>query len=52
MPMVVIKGRITLAHCEEINIEEMARDVQTFLFNAGDARKVIFFIDYLKQVPL
>jgi hypothetical protein len=30
----------------------MARDVHPFLFNAGDAKKVTFFVDYLKQVPL
>jgi predicted nucleotidyltransferase component of viral defense system len=46
-----LKSRV-LARCEEINMEEMARDVQPFLFNAGDAKKVTFFADYIKQVPL
>ena len=46
-----LKSRV-FARCEEISMEEMARDVQPFLFNAGDAKKVTFFVDYLKQVPL
>lgn len=41
-----------LAHCETINMKEMATDVQPFLFNTGDTRKVELFTTYLEQFPL
>jgi predicted nucleotidyltransferase component of viral defense system len=41
-----------IKRCGEINMQEMAADVAPFLFNSGDAKKVIFFSDYLKQVPI
>lgn len=41
-----------LHKCETISMEEMAKDVQPFLFDPADAKKVIFFPDYIKQVKL
>ena len=33
-------------------MEKMAKDVQPFLFDATDIKKVIHFPDYIKQVKL
>ena len=41
-----------LHKCETISMEEMAKDVQPFLFDPADAKKVIFFPDYIKQIKL
>lgn len=41
-----------LHKCETISMEEMAKDVQPFLFDPADAKKVIFFPDYIKQAKL
>lgn len=41
-----------LARCAQIDMQEMARDVQPFLFNAGDAKKVTLFAEYIKQQKL
>ncbi|MCO5286696.1 MAG: nucleotidyl transferase AbiEii/AbiGii toxin family protein [Chitinophagaceae bacterium] len=41
-----------LNHCSKINMEEMARDVQPFLFSAKDVNKVTLFTDYIRQVAL
>ena len=46
-----LKERI-LEKCSTINMEEMAKDVQPFLFDPADAKKVSLFTDYLKQVKL
>jgi len=46
-----LKERI-LARCEELDMKAMADDVQAFLFNPADAKKVLLFPDYLKQVEL
>jgi predicted nucleotidyltransferase component of viral defense system len=43
-----LKDRL-LAHCSTIDMNEMARDVQPFLFNPKDANKVELFVDYIKQ---
>ena len=43
----------TVLHkCSNIDMKEMARDVQAFLFDAADVKKIIFFEEYLKQVNL
>ncbi|MBO0937218.1 nucleotidyl transferase AbiEii/AbiGii toxin family protein [Fibrella sp. HMF5335] len=41
-----------LAHCGQLDMKAMAADVQPFLFDPNDARKVLYFADYLKQVSL
>jgi predicted nucleotidyltransferase component of viral defense system len=46
-----LKERI-LEKCNQLNMEEMAKDVQPFLFDPADSKKVILFADYLKQVNL
>ncbi|RYG46147.1 MAG: nucleotidyl transferase AbiEii/AbiGii toxin family protein [Chitinophagaceae bacterium] len=46
-----LKERI-IAHCATISMKEMAADVQPFLFNTSDTRKVELFTDYLEQFPL
>lgn len=46
-----LKERI-LARCEELSMKAMADDVQPFLFNPADSKKVLLFPAYLKQVEL
>jgi predicted nucleotidyltransferase component of viral defense system len=41
-----------LEKCSQISMETMAKDVQPFLFDPEDAKKVILFPDYIKQVAL
>lgn len=41
-----------LAHCASLDMGEMAADVRPFLFQPGEARRVLLFADYLRQVPL
>jgi predicted nucleotidyltransferase component of viral defense system len=41
-----------LARCAGLDMKAMADDVQPFLFNPADAKKVLLFPDYLKQVAL
>ena len=41
-----------LHKCSTINMKEMATDVQPFLFDPADAKKVILFEEYLRQVSL
>ena len=46
-----LKERI-LEKCSQINMETMAKDVQPFLFDPADAKKVVLFPDYIKQINL
>ena len=46
-----LKERV-LEKCRKIDMEEMAKNVQPFLFDPADVKKVTFFPDYLKQVKL
>ena len=41
-----------LDKCSKIDMKEMARDMQPFLFDAADVKKVIFFAEYIRQVSL
>ena len=43
---------MVLDKCSKIDMKEMARDVQPFLFDPGDVKKVILFEEYLRQVSL
>lgn len=38
-----------LKHCEQIDMDEMAKDVEPFLFQAKDAKKVAKFPQYIEQ---
>ncbi len=38
--------------CNALNMQEMANDVRPFLFNPKDDKKVLMFVDYVKQVNL
>lgn len=46
-----LKERV-LKKCKTINMEEMAKEIQPFLFDPADTKKVIFFPDYIKQLKL
>ena len=43
-----VKQRL-LAVCEKIDFQEMARDVEPFLFNSEDVRRVQLFPDYVRS---
>jgi hypothetical protein len=46
-----LKERI-LQRCKEIDMQEMAKDVQPFLFNPADAKKIILFPEFLVQTNI
>jgi predicted nucleotidyltransferase component of viral defense system len=41
-----------LQKCTSLNMQEMAKDVEPFLFNASDVKKVLLFADLIKQEQL
>jgi predicted nucleotidyltransferase component of viral defense system len=41
-----------LARCSKIDMKEMGKDVQPFLFDPADVKKVLAFEDYIRQVAL
>lgn len=41
-----------ISHCETINMVDMAKDVEPFLFYKADRNKVILFPDVIKQADL
>ncbi len=41
-----------LAKCAELDMHKMAADVEAFLFNPKDVKKIIFFPQYMEQVKL
>jgi len=41
-----------LEKCSRINMKEMVIDVQPFLFNHSDAKRILLFAEYLKEVNL
>ena len=38
------------AHCENLDLNEMQKDVQPFLFQQRDGQKVVKFLDYFNQL--
>ena len=46
-----LKERI-LEKCNSLNMEEMAKDVQSFLFNPKDVQKILLFPELIKQAKL
>jgi len=41
-----------LAHCQTLDMTEMAKDVAPFLFQPNDEKKVRLFLEYIRQVEL
>lgn len=41
-----------LDYLQGINMKELAKDVEPFLFQPSDSKKIILFADYIKQVQL
>ena len=37
-------------HLESLNLKELAKDVEPFLFQPSDSKKVLLFLDYIKQI--
>jgi predicted nucleotidyltransferase component of viral defense system len=46
-----LKERI-IEKCKSVNMQDMAKDVQPFLFNPRDIQKVLLFPDLIKQAKL
>ena len=46
-----LKERI-FEKCKSVSMEEMAKDVQPFLFNTRDIQKVLLFPELIKQAKL
>lgn len=46
-----LKQRV-LDKCSKLDMHEMAKDVQPFLFDPADVKKVVYFIDYIRQIKL
>lgn len=46
-----LKGLI-IDNCNKISMKEMADDVEPFLFNSSDVKKVLLFKEYLQQIDL
>ena len=46
-----LKTRV-IERCDQLDMQEMAKDVAPFLFNPSDVKKILHFPDYLKQVTL
>lgn len=38
--------------CSQLDFAELARDVEPFLFDPSDSKKVVLFPDFVKQAPL
>ena len=41
-----------LSVCQDIDFEEMTKDVRAFLFDAKDEKRIRLFVDYIRQVEL
>jgi len=41
-----------LEKCSQLDMNEMAKDVQPFLFNSNDTKRVLLFEEYLKNISL
>ena len=46
--MADLKSKL-LARCSKFNFKELAKDVEQFLSNPSDSKKVLFFYDYIKN---
>ncbi|NLA75469.1 MAG: nucleotidyl transferase AbiEii/AbiGii toxin family protein [Deltaproteobacteria bacterium] len=41
-----------LDHVKELNLKELAKDVEPFLFKPSDSKKIILFPEYIKQLGI
>lgn len=41
-----------LTHLQSLNLKDLARDVEPFLFQPSDSKKIVSFPEYIKQVNL
>ena len=41
-----------IAYTKGLNLKELAKDVEPFLFQPSDSKKIMLFLDYIKQVDL
>jgi len=39
-----------LDHLKGLNLKELAKDVEPFLFHPSDSKKIVLFSEYIKQV--
>jgi predicted nucleotidyltransferase component of viral defense system len=46
-----LKKRL-LSRCEELDFEQLARDVEPFLTNPSDTKKVLLFSEYIRKIEL
>ena len=49
--MVTLKQKL-LSKCKGLNFKQLAREVEPFLFNPGDSKKVLYFHDYIRGLNL
>jgi predicted nucleotidyltransferase component of viral defense system len=41
-----------IAHLKSLNLKDLARDVEPFLFQPSDSKKIVSFLEYIKQAYL
>lgn len=46
-----LKSRL-LTKCKKFNFKKLTKDIEPFLFNSSDSKKVLFFYDYIKSINL
>lgn len=46
-----LKKRL-LSRCEELDFEKLSRDIEPFLTNPGDTKKILLFSEYIKKIAL
>ncbi|HQG66813.1 MAG TPA: hypothetical protein PLA32_13655, partial [Smithella sp.] len=46
-----LKKKIT-TYIKKLNLKELAKDVEPFLFQPSDSRKIVMFAEYIKQIEL
>lgn len=46
-----LKARL-LAKCQELDFQHLSRDVEPFLIHSGDARKILLFSEYIRNMDL
>jgi hypothetical protein len=46
-----LKKRL-LSRCEELDFEQLSRDVEPFLTNPSDTKKILLFSEYIKKIEL
>jgi len=41
-----------LEYVKTLNLKDLAKDVEPFLFQPSDSKKIVLFSEYIKQVAL